>query len=497
MSLRMLQRVRRHLALPFTAGIVVGVLGMGTAAAALRGSAIFSDVPATTYGDVAIGRMYDLGIIKGYPDGRFGKDDYVTREQLAVMFDRFYNVMNGLPPDSASSVSSSRSSSRTSSSSSSSSSTSSSSASSVTSIPTQGALRFTAGGFTVNENAGTATVTIVRTGGKAGQIDVTYTMTGGTARVGVDYPATSVKLTFLSGETSKVFTVPITDNANADGPRTVNVVLSNPTNGSIIATPYVTTITIQDNEGGTASSGSSSSASSSSSTSSVSGAGTIGFSAAAYAVTENGGVATITVQRTNGSTGTVGISYATSNGTATASNYVNTSGTLTFNAGETSKTFTVNAVNNDTADGHKTVTLTLSNPTGGATAAIPNIVSLTVMDDEVQAFGSGALKFSATSYTGRRSEGKAVVTVQRVGGASGTVTVNYATADNTAKSGTEYTSTSGQLTFLPGESSKTISVPLNTSAIISSDKNFTISLSGVSSGGSLTDPIATTVNLAD
>src|SRR5262249_8182684 len=46
--------------------------------------------------------------------------------------------------------------------------------------------------------------------------------------------------------------------------------------------------------------------------------GALQFSSATYAVNENGGAATVTVTRTGGSSGAVSVSYATSNGTATA-----------------------------------------------------------------------------------------------------------------------------------------------------------------------------------
>src|SRR5205814_2244145 len=66
-------------------------------------------------------------------------------------------------------------------------------------------------------------------------------------------------------------------------------------------------------------------------------AGKLQFNVNALRVNENVGTATITVMRTLGTTGTVTIDYATSDGTATAgSDYVATIGTLTFAQGETS-----------------------------------------------------------------------------------------------------------------------------------------------------------------
>ena len=87
------------------------------------------------------------------------------------------------------------------------------------------------------------------------------------------------------------------------------------------------------------------------------------FSTATYTVNENAGTATITVTRTGGSDGASRVNYATSNGTATAgSDYTAASGTLTFAAGETSKTFTMPIINDTAVENAETVTLTLSNP---------------------------------------------------------------------------------------------------------------------------------------
>jgi Calx-beta domain len=51
-------------------------------------------------------------------------------------------------------------------------------------------------------------------------------------------------------------------------------------------------------------------------------------------------------------------------------------------------------------------------------------------------------------------------TVARVGSLTATATVDYATLNGTAVAGSDYTATSGTLTFAPGESAHTIAVPL-------------------------------------
>ena len=65
---------------------------------------------------------------------------------------------------------------------------------------------------------------------------------------------------------------------------------------------------------------------------------------------------------------------------------------------------------------------------------------------------------------------------------SGTVTVNYATADGTAKAGEDYTATSGTLTFAPGETEKTVAVTIIDDEVEDSGETFTLVLSDPSGG---------------
>ena len=113
-------------------------------------------------------------------------------------------------------------------------------------------------------------------------------------------------------------------------------------------------------------------------------AGALQFSNATYSVNEDGGNASVSVTRTGGSAGAVSVSYATSNGTATAgSDYTAASGTLNWLDGDaTTKSFTVPIVNDALVEGNETVNLTLSNPTGGAPLGSQASAVLTITDDE-------------------------------------------------------------------------------------------------------------------
>jgi hypothetical protein len=112
--------------------------------------------------------------------------------------------------------------------------------------------------------------------------------------------------------------------------------------------------------------------------------GTLQLSAATYSVAENGGNATITITRTGGSTGAVGVTFATSNGTAMApSDYTAVNQTVTFANGDTAnKTVSIPIVNDTSVEPNETVNLALSSPTGGATLGSPNTAVLTITDND-------------------------------------------------------------------------------------------------------------------
>ena len=89
----------------------------------------------------------------------------------------------------------------------------------------------------------------------------------------------------------------------------------------------------------------------------------------------------------------------------------------------------------------------------------------------------------------RTSSGRVIVTTRsRI--RFNAETVDYATADGTATAGEDYTATSGTLTFGPGESLKTVSVPVLDDALDEGEETFTLRLSNAR-GAQIADGEAT------
>ena len=85
-------------------------------------------------------------------------------------------------------------------------------------------------------------------------------------------------------------------------------------------------------------------------------------------VSESAGTATFTVTRSDNTTGALTVDFAISSGTATSgTDFTAGSGTLSFAAGETSKSIAVSITNDSTFETAETFSVTLSNASGGAT----------------------------------------------------------------------------------------------------------------------------------
>jgi parallel beta-helix repeat protein len=112
--------------------------------------------------------------------------------------------------------------------------------------------------------------------------------------------------------------------------------------------------------------------------------GSFAFSASACSVNENQGSISITVNRTANTNVAASVNFATADGSATAgSDYTTARGTLSFAAGETSKTFSIPIINDTLVESNETASITLSAPTAGATLANPATATLTIISDDL------------------------------------------------------------------------------------------------------------------
>lgn len=111
-----------------------------------------------------------------------------------------------------------------------------------------GAVQFSAASYSVQENAGLATITVNRSGGTRGAVQVLYsTVPGGTAVTGLHYNNTAGTLSWADGDASpKTFNITILNDQKPSGNHTVNMALSVPGGGTVLGAPTNAVLTIQE-----------------------------------------------------------------------------------------------------------------------------------------------------------------------------------------------------------------------------------------------------------
>ena len=328
------------------------------------------------------------------------------------------------------------------------------------------------GGGNVNEGDD-ATFTVTLSGSPGAAVVVDYTTAAGTATAGSDFTTTSGTLTFAANTTdlTQTFTVPVLDDAQVEGSESFTATLSAnassplPTGFSLGTATATATITAAG-----------------SATVSISGGGNV----------NEGGDATFTVTLSASPGAAVVVDYATAAGTATAgSDFTTTSGTLTFAANTTdlSQTFTVPVLTDSLVEGSESFTATLS---ANASSPLPTGFSLgtATATATITAAGSATVSISGG---GNVNEGdNATFTVTLSGSPGAAVLVDYATAAGTATAGSDFTETTGTLTFAANTTdlSQTFTVPVLTDSLVEGSESFTATLSANAS-----NPLPTGFNL--
>lgn len=174
-----------------------------------------------------------------------------------------------------------------------------------------------------------------------------------------------------------------------------------------------------------------------------------------------------------------------------------TVGKISFSEFENTSSISFNISADDIPENDEQFTITLSNPSGGASLADTNTeAQVTVLSNDVP------VRFAVSnSITVQEDVGNLTLTVYRgtlsdgtsVGPTDITTTVTYSTADGIATAGQDFTATTGTITFAPGDTSSTISVPILNDKVPEGDETFTVTLTDPSSDSVLVSPSTITV----
>jgi hypothetical protein len=288
-------------------------------------------------------------------------------------------------------------------------------------------------------------------------VSVQYASADGTAAASTDYTAASGTATFASGTTSTTVTIPVNGDTTVEPNETFFVNLTSPVNGTITDAQAVVTIVNDDSTQSELTIGNRTVTE-----------GNTGTISAAFTVT-------LTPAKT---TGPVTVGYQTADGTATAgSDYVATSGTLTFSAGTTTQTITVPVLGDTLDEANETFLVRLSAPVGAAIGT-PSQGTGTITDNDP----TPSLGINDVSVTeGNAGTVLATFTVTLSAASGRPVSVNYATSNGTATIGAgDYVAASGVLSFPTGTTSRQVSVTVNSDLLNETNETFNLNLSGAS-----------------
>ena len=298
------------------------------------------------------------------------------------------------------------------------------------------------GGFT---NAYDFTVSLSSPSDRAVTVDAATA--DDTAIAGQDYLTTAGTITFAPGETSKTFTVMVGAGTPVEDDEQFLVNLTNSVNAAILDPQGIGTIINDD---------------------------FAKLSVNDVTVTEGdaGTVnATFTVTSTNSNTKTMTVQAATASDTAVApGDYTAASTTLTFTPGQTAKNFTV-AVNGDLIDElAEQYFVNLSAPVNATITDAQGIGTIT--DDDTTTISVADLSVTE----GDAGLTTANFTVSLSNPSDRTVSVNAATADDTASQLSDYVAGGTALTFTPGQTTRTFAVTVNGDVIDELDERFFVNL---------------------
>ncbi len=192
-----------------------------------------------------------------------------------------------------------------------------------------------------------------------------------------------------------------------------------------------------------------------------------------------------TLTRTDKLTEALTVTYTLSGTATNSSDYQNLTGTVTFEPGKDKAIVALNPLDDNIFEGNETVTLTIiDGGTNYKLDATAQTGTITIIDNDTRPQISINNISQAEGNTGTSNFG---FNITLSNPSIETVAVTYSTANGTATVGSDYTATTGTVTFNPGETSKTVSVSVTGDTTLERDETFNVNL---------TNPTGSTIDRA-
>lgn len=308
--------------------------------------------------------------------------------------------------------------------------------------------------ISVNENAGTQVFNVTLSAPQTYPVSVHYNTVNGSATAGSDFDAVSGNLLFAAGETSKSIVVQIANDYLYESNETYSMTLSNPLQADLLL-PMSLSVSIAS--------------------ATILNEDPLISITLPNTITEGNSPQTFTINLSNAVSYNVGVHYTTTNGVALAgTDYVAVSGDLIFLPGETSKTISVTILNDYLFELGEFYYMTLSNPRN-LDLNVPMTLNTTNVSASIQ--DEDPLVIMSTPAAVSESAGTQTIQIQLSAVQTYSVSVQYATSNNSAQSGTDYIATSGTLVFAPGETSKFVTITLLNDFLYESNETYIFTLS--------------------
>ena len=221
---------------------------------------------------------------------------------------------------------------------------------------------------------------------------------------------------------------------------------------------------------------------------------TVQFGAAAYTATEGGTAATVEVTLSEAPLRSVDVALSVTEATggATSADYMPLPASVTFAAGQTSRTFTVTAFDDSDDDNGESITIGFGTLSPGVTAASPETATVSLVDNDF------TVQFGAAAYTATEDGPAATVTVTLSEDPLRTVVVMLlVTEEDGGATPADYMLSATELTFVAGLTSATFTVTAFDDSVDDDGESITIGFGTLPRGVTAANPDTTTVSLAD